>query len=655
MSDLENRLAEQTPYFLGKYCPNLRQILRIAINLKNLIDKVINVQYDESEVLKEGLIILNDRVIDLALRAAGGKGDGQDGTLSYKYRAVLPFCLLKVTQWYWELSETELSDNGLYSLRATVAQTIAARIIEGEKRDQYLFLGMLCHRYTISCHEEDLAPVLALELAVDMHLTIVISTSGYQRCMKWLWRGWIVQLLTDPHSYVYYKNVALQLILAHFDPDRIKTPLYQNILEVLFTVIYIILYTLVLNLTVESMLHLTAVEYLFYAFTFGFVLSEVLKFYHVGWSYLGFWSVLSDFTYSIILVLIGFRLASINVDHHDHHEALEFYQISYRVLACAAPFMWTRLLLFLDAQQFVGAMIVVIKNMMQELIIFFVLLFVVLIGFLQGFLGLDMADGRSDKTKEIFISLVQGVIGGDLNLEGLAPGYALVLQYIYIFLITVILMNILVALYSTSYSKITESATDEYFALVAQKTLRYIRAPDEDLYVPPLNLVEVVISPLSWVISKTSYRAINRVLMLALYSPFLSYTTVYELGNARRIIYNRYKGLPDDANELDVEWDLTDGFSALSGDAMDGIREQNTEVARAVAEQREGEDQDPEFSIDQIQFHKEIDEVVQPVQKASIEGIPWEFYLLYKKVDHLTELVEKLILENGELKQKMDK
>lgn len=133
--------------------------------------------------------------------------------------------------------------------------------------------------------------------------------------------------------------------------------------------------------------------------------------------------------------------------------------------------MWSRLLLYLDAQQVVRAMLVVLKTMMKESLIFFVLLFVVIVGFLQGFLGLDASDGRNEATKGILFSLVRSVVGGSEFdvVAKLVPPYASVSYYIYSFLLTVILMNILVALYSSSYAAIVDNANDEYFALIAQK------------------------------------------------------------------------------------------------------------------------------------------------------------------------------------------
>lgn len=53
---------------------------------------------------------------------------------------------------------------------------------------------------------------------------------------------------------------------------------------------------------------------------------------------------------------------------------------------------WMRLLLYLDSVRFFGAMLVVLNVMMKESLIFFSLLIVIIIGFLQAFIGMDNAD-----------------------------------------------------------------------------------------------------------------------------------------------------------------------------------------------------------------------------------------------------------------------
>ena len=62
--------------------------------------------------------------------------------------------------------------------------------------------------------------------------------------------------------------------------------------------------------------------------------------------------------------------------------------------AFSAPMFWMRLLLYFDSVRFFGAMLVVLKVMMKESLIFFALLFVIVAGFLQAFVGMDNADSN---------------------------------------------------------------------------------------------------------------------------------------------------------------------------------------------------------------------------------------------------------------------
>ena len=127
-------------------CANPYQVFRVALNLKRLIDKVVPTVFDTKDITAAHSAVLNTNVLKLAYRAAGGKGDGAEGTLSCKHRAGLVFALLKVTGWYWDQAEHELANNELYSLRAVAAHQFAAMIIEdvaASSNESYLFLGLL--------------------------------------------------------------------------------------------------------------------------------------------------------------------------------------------------------------------------------------------------------------------------------------------------------------------------------------------------------------------------------------------------------------------------------------------------------------------------------------------------------------------------------
>lgn len=45
------------------------------------------------------------------------------------------------------------------------------------------------------------------------------------------------------------------------------------------------------------------------------------------------------------------------------------------------------------------------------------------------------------------------------------------------------LLNILIALYNSAYEDITGNATNEYLALFAYRTLQFVRAPDENVFI----------------------------------------------------------------------------------------------------------------------------------------------------------------------------
>ncbi|GME87631.1 unnamed protein product [Ambrosiozyma monospora] len=317
----------------------------------------------------------------------------------------------------------------------------------------------------------------------------------------------------------------------------------------------------------------------------------------------------------------------------------------------AAPMMWIRLLLFLDVLQFVGAMVVVIRKMMKESIIFFFLLGVIMIGFLQAFLGLDQADGKRELTSFLILNMVQTVLDGpDFDaIERFAYPYGNILYYAYTFIIVTILLNILIALYSQAYSDIVENSTDEYLAQYAAKVLRYVRAPDDKIFCPPLNLIELVLLdlPFKWWLNKYNYNKLNDAVMTVLYSPALLFIANYEVKLAKRVKYNRARKQQDDANEVDVAWDLTDGWDEEDEFGV-GIRE-------SLRVQKRAELEDPGFAKGFKNWKKQVDVLVPPVVEAKSAGVSWETYKIMQKIDGLTELVAELVKENKELREKLEK
>lgn len=146
------------------------------------------------------------------------------------------------------------------------------------------------------------------------------------------------------------------------------------------------------------------------------------------------------------------------------------------------------------------------------------------------------------------------------------------------------------ALYNSAYSDITEDATDEYMALFAQKTLQFSRAPDENVFIAPFNLIELffLIIPFEWWLSAPRYERLNNYVMGFLYSPLLLVTAFYEQREARLVRGNRKRGEEDD--DTTEEWEQLGWDPKREDEEWEGKvqgSKPNVAVEGAVAEVQE--------------------------------------------------------------------
>lgn len=239
---------------------------------------------------------------------------------------------------------------------------------------------------------------------------------------------------------------------------------------------------------------------------------------------------------------------------------------------------WMRLLLYLDSVRFFGAMLVVLKVMMKESLIFFALLIVIIVGFLQAFVGMDNADNKTDATIFILQAMANAIMQSpDFDgFDNFAPPFGIILYYIFTFLIMVVLLNILIALYNSAYEDITDNAIDEYMALFAQKTMQFVRAPDENVFIAPLNLIELfgLIIPFEWWMPRHAYAKLNDYVMAVLYSPLLVVAAYFETRSAKAVKVNRSNRRDDD--DTIEEWEQMEGTVDFEADGWAKMVEQVT-------------------------------------------------------------------------------
>jgi hypothetical protein len=464
--------------------------------------------------------------------------------------------------------------------------------IEGEEDEEFLMQETLLKRYSIVVNGQETKPANAIERAVDLHALRVIGSSGYQKCINYLWRGWLIQDENDPGKFKDYKDKNSTDYWAHFQPDRMRTPQYQNAVQISISLIYLALYTGAIN-TINNTGDLDVIEGILYIFTAGFIFDEIAKFWKVGRYYIGFWNVFNSTLYALLVVSFITRMIALGYDL-GHPERDRFNELSYNFLAFSAPMFWMRLLLYLDNLRFFGAMLVILKVMMKESIIFFLLLMVISVGFLQAFIGLDQVRGVEGVSRDIIQAMANSLMQSPdfSGFDEFAPPFGIILYYLYTFILMVILLNILIALYNSAYESVTDNAIDEYLCLFAAKTMQFVRAPDENVFIAPFNLIELfgLIIPFEWWMPKDRYERLNNYVMGVIYSPMLVVTAWLEVRTARQVNRNRSRNESDDDTVEEWEQLEVDGLIDFESDGWDKkvqATKPNIETDTAVIEIRE--------------------------------------------------------------------
>ncbi len=151
-------------------------------------------------------------------------------------------------------------------------------------------------------------------------------------------------------------------------------------------------------------------------------------------------------------------------------------------------------------------------------------------------------------------------------------------------------------------------------ALFAQKTLQFVRAPDENVFIAPFNLIEVflLIIPFEWWMPSPRYERLNNYVMGVVYSPLLLITAWLEKKQAYKVKRNRRNGESDD-DEVQ-EWEQMSGevdFEAEGWTKRVESTRPNVETDVAVLEVRALRDQ-----------VEELKKIVERTGKGGANGGP---------------------------------
>ncbi|KAE9409981.1 hypothetical protein BT96DRAFT_962045 [Gymnopus androsaceus JB14] len=489
--------------------PSPDTITKLVKRLRALTLKLLPVEVEPKQLNEPTSRIITHQVIS-AFRAAAGDFD-----------ETLPYCLLRArAEFKWD-ADHDAADYDENFGRAIACEVLARRIIHLFPPDR--LAAVMSTRYThrqVDGDESD--PSSALEMAIDSHCTIFLSSSECQDVVDSLWMGDLIQKIDDKLNvdYVSYSESRSGGFWDHVDPARLCVPRYQNFFRIAVWLFFLLSYSQAVRQPVERLAdpsytnEMDAWEITLYILALSTLIEGTLFFKlmrFVTWRAFSFWNIVAFITNSLILAAFILRIVGL-YDNTDYSQKLRLN--SFQVLSFVAPFICAELITVFDGYKFIGTMQICVARMLQESGIFFALLSVLALGFAQAMYALDAADGTTEPASDVVNALVQALLPSALCRSPDFARYSespsgLTMYYLWNVVTVVVLLN-------CAYFAVVDDAEAQYLAFFAGKTVGMIRAPD------------------SYLLSEKRYAQLNRVVMSVLFFIPLTIVAFHETVIKRR-------------------------------------------------------------------------------------------------------------------------
>ena len=341
----------------------------------------------------------------------------------------------------------------------------------------------------------------------------------------------------DPITFSVRRSVTLYdpRDASLFKLSRLRVPRYRQFLS---TCSFAVLLGLYLAVLIERSLTITALEVIFWFWSAGFMLDEVVGFNEQGFSLyiMSFWNA---FDLGILLLLIAYycmRLYGLLMpDVRKHHTA----DNAYDLLAANAVLLFPRLFSVLDHYRYFSQLLIAFRMMAMDLVAVFVLIVISCSGFFVAFtlsFGTDEYDAAS-----VAYALFQMLMGftpaawdtwGTYNILGKT------ILTLFLFICHFLIVTILITVLTNSFMAIVQNANEEHQFVFAVNTISMVKSDALFSYVAPTNVIAWLLAPLRFVLRFRHFVRINRTVIKVTHFPILFLIYAYERTILRRSMFD---------------------------------------------------------------------------------------------------------------------
>ncbi|KAL8861723.1 MAG: hypothetical protein Q9178_001924 [Gyalolechia marmorata] len=337
----------------------------------------------------------------------------------------------------------------------------------------------------------------------------------------------------DPVAITVRRSVTLYdpRDASLFKLSRLRVPRYRQFLS---TCSFAILLCLYLAVLIEKSITITPLEVIFWFWSAGFMLDEVVGFNEQGFSLyiMSFWNA---FDLGILLLLMcyyGMRLYGILMpDARKHHTA----GMAYDLLAANAVLLFPRLFSVLDHSRYFSQLLIAFRMMAMDLLALFILIAISCSGFFVAFtlsFGGDDYNGRA-----VVYTLFQLLMGFTPAAWDTWDNYNILGKMIltlFLFICHFLVVTILITVLTNSFMAVVQNANEEHQFVFAVNAISMVKSDALFSYIAPTNVLAWLLAPLRFVLPFRDFVRVNRTVIKVTHFPILFLIYAYERMVLRR-------------------------------------------------------------------------------------------------------------------------
>lgn len=310
-----------------------------------------------------------------------------------------------------------------------------------------------------------------------------------------------------------------------FKLSRLRVPRYRQFFSTCSLAILLGLFLAVLS---ERSPDITPLEIVFWFWSAGFMLDEVVGFNEQGFSLyiLSFWNTFDLGILLLLIIYYSMRLYGLfiaNVGRDDWND------MAYDVLATNAVLLFPRLFSVLDHYRYFSQLLIAFRLMAIDLMAVFVLILVACSGFFVAF-AMSFGKHKYDapaiayKIFQILMGFTPAAweVWGSYNFLGRA------LLVLFLFLCHFIIVTILITVLTNSFMAIVSNANEEHQFVFAVNTISMVKNDALFSYVAPSNIFAWILTPLRFCLPFRGFIKLNRTVIKATHFPLLFGIYAYE-------------------------------------------------------------------------------------------------------------------------------